>query len=561
MTNASPHKYLRKVKTPRWLFDYRGLKHYLESINIALNNHSPSTEQEEVELPGEEVRKTRFGRTIRRPLRFRERPQGDVEAQEAKRINLVRTKHDDSAAWKKAEKDEIDKFKSMRVYEVCEIPDETSLIPTRWVYTHKEDDLKGAVFKARCVVKGFKQKEGVHFNKYRVLSPVVELLSIRALTAIATEYNFPIHHLDIKLAYLNAPLPKGEEIYVKPPPGYEERPGYCWMLKKSVYGMKQSGFEWYTCLARELTKLGLTQNDLEETIFTKRTKDGILIVALYVDDLFLVAENEAVLTEFKLDLERIFDLKYFGSVSEYLGIEFERTENGYSMSQKKFLMELLEEFKGHGVVPRRTPMKVDYEGYGSGNSPTEDALFKTPEDLSPKLVSKMKTKYESGVGSINWAANNTRSDLSFSANSLASRAANPTQTDFSRLVHCLGYISTSLDQKLEYNRTRREGPQGTFTIETFSDASYAPGPDVKLISGMTTYINRNPVKWLSKKQKKITRSTAAAELVALSVAEDRTVHLVEFLKSLGFKVQETELYEDNQAVFTFWIAKTQIFDS
>lgn len=152
------------------------------------NNHLPSTEQEELELSGGKVVKTRFGRTIRKPLRFRERPQGDIEAQEARRINLVRTKHDDSEAWKKAEKDEIEKFKSMKVYEVCKVPDDVSLIPTRWVYTHKEDDLKGAVFKARCVVKGFKQKEGIHFNKYRVLSPVVELLSIRALTAIATEH-------------------------------------------------------------------------------------------------------------------------------------------------------------------------------------------------------------------------------------------------------------------------------------------------------------------------------------------------------------------------------------
>mgnify|MGYP007107144047 FL=1 len=38
--------------------------------------------------------------------------------------------------------------------------------------------------------------------------------------------------------------------------------------------------------ATQLTKLGFIQNDLEETKFSKQTQQGILIVALYVDDLF-----------------------------------------------------------------------------------------------------------------------------------------------------------------------------------------------------------------------------------------------------------------------------------
>ncbi|KAJ8139395.1 hypothetical protein OY671_007393 [Metschnikowia pulcherrima] len=436
----------------------------------------------------------------------------------------------------------------MEVFEVTKIPEGVQVIPTRWVYTHKEDDLKGAVYKARCVVQGFRQKEGIHFNKYRVSSPVVDLSSIRTLTAIATELDYPIHHLDIKSAYLNAPLPKGEEIYVTPPPGYDTKEGHCWLLKKSVYGMKQSGFEWYTCLASQLKKLGLKQNDLEETIFTKESEYGRLIVALYVDDLFLVASNERVLDVFKSDLENVFDLKYFGLVSEYLGIEFEKTDSGYTMGQRKFLEALIETFRPHGIFPHKSPMKVDYDGYGSTNNAKEDAFFETPRDESPALVGSMKTQYESGVGSINWAANNTRPDLAFVANSLASRASNPSQTDFKKLMYCMGYISQSFDQKLEYSRIKNPGPLGTFTAETFSDASFAPEADVKSISGMTIYINRNLVAWLTKKQKNITRSTAAAELVALSIAEDRTVHLVEFMRDLGCKVLRTHLYEDNQAV-------------
>ncbi|GEQ69692.1 hypothetical protein JCM33374_g3366 [Metschnikowia sp. JCM 33374] len=65
---------------------------------------------------------------------------------------------------------------------------------------------------------------------------------------------------------------------------------------------------------------------------------------------------------------------------------------------------------------------------------------------------------------------------------------------------------------------------------------------------MAMYINQNLVQWMSKKQKNITKSTAAAELIALSTAEERTVNVAEFLKELGMEIGETKLYEDNQAV-------------
>lgn len=493
-------------------------------------------------------------------MKFRDHNGSDAFTHGKKLMSNIRLEHYNPTAWDNAEREELKKFKEMEVFEVRKIPRGVQTIPTLWVYTHKADDLKGGVYKARCVVQGSRQKEGVHFNKYRVLSPVVELLSIRTLTLIATEYNYPIHHLDIRLAYLHASLPKGEEIYVRPPPGHSTPKGTAWFLKKSVYGMKQAGFEWYTHLAMKLEKLGLTRNEIQVTIFTKSYKTGKQIVALYVDDLFLVAENEDVLSLFKAELSAIFDLKYFGQVSEYLGIEFQRTEDGYSMSQHKFLRGVLKQFEQHHITPRRTPSKVDHEGYGSSNNPKKDEFYETPIDVSGLLKGSMKTMYESGVGSISWAANNTRPDLSFTASSLASRSSNPTQNDFKKLIHCLGHILQSVDMKLVYSRRNKESVTGErkdgFTVETFYDASFASSSDVKLISGMAIYVNRNLVKWGSKKQKNITKSTAAAELVALSIAEDNTVNLVDLIKDLGYEVNQTYLYEDNQAVIGYCRTKS-----
>lgn len=128
----------------------------------------------------------------------------------------------------------MNKFVILEVWDWSEIPENATLISMVWVYGYKEEDIKGAVYKARCVIQGFRQQEGVHFSKYRALSPVAGFLSIRLLTIFATEYNYTIHHLDIESTHPNGPLSDDEHIYVKPPTGFDNRLGLCWKLKKPV---------------------------------------------------------------------------------------------------------------------------------------------------------------------------------------------------------------------------------------------------------------------------------------------------------------------------------------
>ena len=71
-------------------------------------------------------------------------------------------------------------------------------------------------YKARLIVKGYRQKEGLdYFDTY---SPVTRITSIRMLIVLAAVHDLKIHQMDVKTSFLNRELE--EEIYMEQPEGF-----------------------------------------------------------------------------------------------------------------------------------------------------------------------------------------------------------------------------------------------------------------------------------------------------------------------------------------------------
>ena len=97
------------------------------------------------------------------------------------------------------------------------------------------------------------------YDPFSVSSPVIDLVTIRLLTIIGCELGMTIQHLDVESAYLNASITHSNPIYVFPPKSVPLKKNHCWLLKRSVYGLKQSGFEWYHTIKRVLEDIGFNQ--------------------------------------------------------------------------------------------------------------------------------------------------------------------------------------------------------------------------------------------------------------------------------------------------------------
>jgi hypothetical protein len=93
-------------------------------------------------------------------------------------------------------------------------------------------------------------------------------------------------------------------------------------VKKSLYGLKQSGREWYLEACKGLEDLDLYPIFADTCIFIR--KDRKLIVGLYVNDIVILTDDIQVVRDFKAGIAKRWEIKDLGEVKKILGFEITR---------------------------------------------------------------------------------------------------------------------------------------------------------------------------------------------------------------------------------------------
>ena len=170
------------------------------------------------------------------------------------------------------------------VWEIVLRPEGKSVVTSRWLYKLKHAANGSAEkYKARFVVRGFSQIEGVDYDE--IFASVARYTSIKALISIAVEVGWKIHQMDAKTAFLNGIIQ--EEIYVAQPQGFEihERESHVCRLKKALYGLKQAPIAWYSRIDSYLLSMGFQKSEADMNLYFIMIGDDPLVLLLYVDDL------------------------------------------------------------------------------------------------------------------------------------------------------------------------------------------------------------------------------------------------------------------------------------
>ena len=135
---------------------------------------------------------------------------------------------------------EVQSLRQLRVWDLVDKPESANVIGSRWHFSIKRDG-PGAMssYKARFVAKVVAQKFGEDY--FGTFSPTPRLSAIRLLLNFAAQFRCPIKQLDVKTAFLDAPI--DIDVYIQQPKDFEVRDGKgnlkVYKLLKSIYGLKQ----------------------------------------------------------------------------------------------------------------------------------------------------------------------------------------------------------------------------------------------------------------------------------------------------------------------------------
>jgi hypothetical protein len=182
--------------------------------------------------------------------------------------------------------EEMKSFQENNAWKLVDLPKAKTVVENKWPFKIKRNEnTEVDRYKARLGAKGFSQQKGVDYDE--IFSPVARFSSLRMLLALAVKYDLDVDHLDVKTAFLNGELQ--EEIFMSQPEGCVKKGNetkVC-LLNKVVYGLKQSAHAWNQRLRNVLVELGLNQSRYEPCVYFLIHEDVIIIIAVYVDDLFV----------------------------------------------------------------------------------------------------------------------------------------------------------------------------------------------------------------------------------------------------------------------------------
>ncbi|GJZ84557.1 retrotransposon protein, putative, ty1-copia subclass [Tanacetum coccineum] len=392
-----------------------------------LNNHTPEEDQIDQEdgddedagdqetnqppdLTDYQLTRDREPRTRTKPLRFQDESNmaayAFAAAEEEDTHEPLTYQEavacEDSSKWKAAMEEEMDSLRKNKTWELVDPPAGQKLVSCKWLFKIKEgiEGVQKPRYKARLVARGFTQRAGIDYNE--VFSPVVRHTSIRVILSLTACKDYELEQLDVKTAFLHGNLE--EVIYMRQPPGYEQGNKVC-LLKKSLYGLKQSPRQWYRRFDEYMLSNGFKRSSYDSCVYYRSYAPGEYIyLLLYVDDMLIACKSKAEIGSTKSLLKKEFDMKELGEAKKILGMEIVRDQSSkiLRVSESGYVSKILNNFR----IDNGKSVKIPLGGHFK-------LLLKDCPVRDYDVERMSKVPYANAVGSLMYLMVCTRPDIAY----------------------------------------------------------------------------------------------------------------------------------------------------
>lgn len=373
--------------------------------------------------------------------------------------------------WIEAMHDEINSLHENKTWILVEKPEKQKVISSRWVYVKKFIEDGKIRFKARLVIKGYSQKEGIDYKE--TFSPVARFDTVRFLLSIAAHDGLFLGQFDIKTAFLYGDLK--ENIYMMQPEGFNDGTARVCKLLKSLYGLKQAPRCWTEHFSSFIKRIGFCQSSADPCFYMYKEGDRKMFLVIYVDDGLLAASHEYLIDKFFVELAKEFKITTTKEVTNFLGAEIIKLKDGsIFIHQAKYIRNVLEKFKLNEANSVCTPIEV---GWNAGSS--EENNCNAP--------------YREAVGSLMYLQVLSRPDISYAVNIVSRTLEKPSEAHWRLVKRIIRYLKGTVELGLFYTKG------GNF--KAYSDADYAGDRGTrKSTSGIVCQHAHAAISWQSNRQ-------------------------------------------------------------
>jgi hypothetical protein len=322
---------------------------------------------------------------------------------------------------------------------------------------------------------------------------------------------------DITAAFVTAPIPKDEVVYVTQPQGFVRDPKQVLRLNTCLYGMRQSPRYFFGYLTKKLQAQKLVPSKLDPCLFLGKN----ILVITWVDDILIYGRKQEDVDNLIRDLQEDgVAIHKEGTAEGYLGLDVQRDGNKTILTQPGLIKRIVE---GLGLSSKFST---------AVSTPAEQAPL--PRDVDGEPATGC-FNYPSIIGMLHYL-NHTRPDCAFAIHQCARYTFEPKKSHEEAVKRIGRYLKGTMDKGLILD------PSDDLTIDCYPDADFAGlwghehPQDPHCARSRTGYVITLagcPVMWVSKLQTEIALSTMESEYVALSTACKDLFPIMDVVQEIG----------------------------